>query len=228
MVELEAFSPKKKPGINFVAIAIDSWQLALQRLVLLIVILAALVVIFWLSTSSILAYKAKQKQELQAEVNQAVASLKATSEFERDYIVVSDKLSLYQEIDESEKIIDLFPRLSALVPGGVRLQDMSIGQQTVVITAVSDDLNTLTLFYNNLQMADGTLMADGQRFKLKDLTYRDVSKDTNGLSTGSDGFVMSFTFNYLIEAAPSPSPSSVMAPMSQSLSASNSSQLGDN
>lgn len=226
MVALEAFSPKKKPGINFVAIALDAWQVALQRLVVLVVILAALVVVFWLSTSSFLAYKSKQKQDLQTAVNQVVASLKATSEFERAYIVVSDKLSLYQEIDESEKMIDLFPRLSALVPDGVRLQDMSIGQQTVIITAVSDDLNTLTLFYNNLQMADGTLMADGQRFKLKDLTYRDVSKDTSGLSAGSAGFIMSFTFNYLIEAA------EPMAPETQSsnptLNASDSSLPGSN
>lgn len=200
MVELSSLGVKKSPQqVNFIVAAVDNLQQLLQRVFLVVVVLAALVVVFWLATGSYLAYRTSERDKLITQVNQVVASLEATRDFERRFIVTRDKLELYGEININEKMVDLFPRLSALVPYGVRLQSMSIAPQTVIITALSNDLNSLTLFYNNLQTADGSLLDDGQRFKLKDLTYRDVSKDSSNQIAASDGYVMSFTFNYLIE-----------------------------
>ena len=121
MVELSSLGVKKSPQqVNFIVAAVDNLQQLLQRVFLVVVVLAALVVVFWLVTGSYLAYRTSERDKLITQVNQVVASLEATRDFERRFIVTRDKLELYGEINTNEKMVDLFPRLSALVPYGVR------------------------------------------------------------------------------------------------------------
>ena len=103
-------------SVNFIVAAVDGLQQLLQRVFLVVVVLAALVVVFWLATGSYLAYRTSERDKLITQVNQVVASLEATRDFERRFIVTRDKLELYGEINTNEKMVDLFPRLSALVP----------------------------------------------------------------------------------------------------------------
>ena len=75
MVELSSLGVKKSPQqVNFIVAAVDNLQQLLQRVFLVVVVLAALVVVFWLVTGSYLAYRTSERDKLITQMNQMMTS----------------------------------------------------------------------------------------------------------------------------------------------------------
>jgi Tfp pilus assembly protein PilN len=186
-------------SVNFVAVKPDKVSTALKQSLVVGLGLTLLVVVFLLGSSGYLASAKQDLTEVNGQIDGVVRSLEATANFEQSFLLVQSKLDLYSTINQNEKMADLFPKITAIVPDGVRLQDMTIQPQSVNITCLTNDLTAMTQFYNNLQLANGTTFDDGQVLEMTDIDVRNVSNDTNQRIGEDLSYNLTVTFNYSIK-----------------------------
>jgi Tfp pilus assembly protein PilN len=186
-------------GVNFIAVKPDKVSSGLKTSLLVGLVLTALVVVFLLGSSAYLASVKQELVEVNSQIDSTVKNLQASAGVETEYLLVQSKLDLYSTINENEKMADLFPKITAIVPDGIRLQDMTIQPQKVTISCVAENLMAVTQFNNNLLQADGTTFDDGQVLTMTDISFPDVSNDTNRRAGDTLGYNITVTFNYSIK-----------------------------
>jgi hypothetical protein len=198
------FGGKNKQGeVNFIQPSSDLITNILRKLMLGGVVVVALVVVGLVGVSFYQASLDKKLSEVKAQMNVAAVSLKATSEFENEFLAVQDKLLVYSDINDDEKMMDLFPKLSALIPDDVRLQDLIIYPDSVELICVGNDVLSVARFKANLEIlgsGEGIEFEDGQRMILGNVEFKDVTKsDVKSESNAAAGFNQVVTFNYSIK-----------------------------
>jgi Tfp pilus assembly protein PilN len=193
----------KHGGVNFIQSGLDRTTDILRKLMVWGVVTVALVVVSLIGVSFYQASLDKELSGVKAQMNIAAASLKATSEFENEFLAVQDKLLVYSDINDDEKMMDLFPKLSALIPDDVRLQDLIIYPDSVELICIGNDVLSVARFKANLEIlgsGEGIEFEDGQRMILGNVEFKDVTKsDTKSESNAAAGFNQVVTFNYSIK-----------------------------
>jgi hypothetical protein len=198
------FGGKNKQGeVNFIQTGLDLTTGILRKLMLGGVVVVAIVVVGLIGVSFYQASLDKELSGVKAQMNAVAASLKATNEFENEFLAVQDKLLVYSDINDNEKMTDLFPKLSALIPDDVRLQDLIIYPDSVELICVGSDVLSVARFKANLEIlgsGEGIEFEDGQRMILGNVEFKDVTKsDAKSESNAGAGFNQVVTFNYSIK-----------------------------
>ncbi|MBQ6436033.1 hypothetical protein IJJ27_00525 [bacterium] len=186
-----------KGGLNFIAVKMDpvdkvisvtlAWGLGIAILLVLVIM-----------GMSVYKYSLQQKlNTLNAQIEQAAAELQEDEPFVNEFLAVQEKLDRYDRIDNNEKMVDLFPILSALVPETVQVKNLTIEPDRVEIVCFAVDQSAQALFASNLRLADGQEF-DGQKLKMENLTIQEVAKTTD-INYQIEGYGFSLSFNYSIE-----------------------------
>lgn len=178
-------------------------QTYLQQLLALISyygLFLSLFVFFLIISLSVYHFVLQQQLvALNKNINQATLELIEQSDLEKNFLLIQKKLSLYQDISQTEKMEDLFPKLSALIPEGVQVRNLTIGQDQVELVCFVTDQTALARFVNNLNLANNTTFSDGQKLTIANTTAREIAKSTDKTQANSDNsYDFSLSFNYTL------------------------------
>lgn len=165
------------------------------------IILTVLVVLAVILTSYYEYHWTKQLYDTNQAINAAAANISAQHDFEYQFLLTQQKLDLYNSLTENEQMDDLFPKLNALTPSGVRINDLTIEPDFVHLIGFAASQNALTQFANNLNATDHYRFDDEQMLTITNLTAQEISQEVDSL-TGVTGYKLALNFNYKIEPNP--------------------------
>lgn len=123
------------------------WALSVGRY---LVIFTELVVIISFATRFSLD---RQVTDLNEALNQKKLVTESYGELENSFRVIQTKLTDSKQIDQQINIADAFPKLTAIVPREVQLDELTLTTDTVFLSGTAPSQNTLNLFLNNLQVS---------------------------------------------------------------------------
>lgn len=145
----------------------------------------------------------KELMNLNQDINNRVVELNKQSDLQNNFLLMQKKLLLYQQLSQTEKMEDLFPKLSSLIPEGVQVRNLTIGPDQVELICFVTDQTALTRFVNNLNLANNTVFSDGQKLTISNTNAKEIAKSTDKTVTGSnDGnssYDFSLSFNYTLD-----------------------------
>ena len=193
-------SNKNKKGINFISPVFDRLSNVLQWSLTYGLALTGIIVLAIIGLSGYEYSLEKKLQGINTRISTAVAQLENTTEFENKFLATQEKLELYTDINANEKMADLFPKLSALIPEGVQLKDLIIQPDSVEIVSYAADQSAVAIFANNLKLVNNSSFEDGQKLTVGNPNVREIAKSA-GQVIGADvpGYTFALTFNYSIE-----------------------------
>lgn len=184
-------------NINLIAYQKNKLQQILAWVLTYGLIIAAVTTVAVIGLSTYKFSLQNQVTALNQDITEIAEEIRAKNEFENQFLLAQTKLNLYQEILQSEKIEDLFPKLSVLVPEGVQVRTLSIEPARVQITCYVTDQTALTRFVNNLNLASTTVFPDGQKLSITNTTANEIVKNSANTSSNG-GYDFSLSFNYAI------------------------------
>lgn len=123
------------------------WALSAGRY---IVMLTELVVVVSFASRF---YLDRQITDLNGAIFIAQSTVEAYGEFEQEFRDVQLRIDQYQQIEQTENLVDTFPALSAVIPDGVELRELVIYPDQVSLTGVVRSQRSLNLLINNLQLS---------------------------------------------------------------------------
>lgn len=123
------------------------WALSAGRY---IVMLTELVVVVSFASRF---YLDRQITDLNGAIFVAQSTVAAYSEFEQEFRDVQLRIDQYQQIEQTENLVDTFPALSAVIPDGVELSELAIYPDQVSLTGVARSQRSFNLLINNLQLS---------------------------------------------------------------------------
>lgn len=145
----------------------------------------------------------KELMNLNQDINNQVVELNKKTDLQSNFLLMQKKLLLYQQLSQTEKMEDLFPKLSSLIPEGVQVRNLTIGPDQVELICFVTDQTALTRFVNNLNLANNTVFSDGQKLTISNTNAKEIAKSTDKTATGSnDGnssYDFSLSFNYTLD-----------------------------
>lgn len=145
----------------------------------------------------------KELMNLNQDINNRVVELNKQSDLQNNFLLMQKKLSLYQQLSQTEKMEDLFPKLSSLIPEGVQVRNLTIGQDQVELICFVTDQTALTRFVNNLNLANNTVFSDGQKLTISNTNAKEIAKSTDktaaGGNNGDNSYDFSLSFNYTLD-----------------------------
>ena len=187
-----------KKGLNFIDNGLDKVDRFLHGAVAWGLGIAVFLVVVIVGTS-IYQYKLQQDLNvLNTKIEAAANDLRSQQEFENRFLTVQEKLDTYAQMSDSEKVIDLFPILSELVPPQVQVKDLILEPGRAEIVALAMDRSAFELFVSNLRLADGRTFNGNQRLSIIDPSFTDIAQTTNSELT-TEGYEASLSFSYRIE-----------------------------
>ncbi len=172
-------------------------QKILSRLVLYLLFAMALIALISLGLAIYKFYLDTKLQASTTQVNQEITAINSQQDFINQFLLVQEKLALYQEVTQEEKIEDLFPKLSVLVPPGLVVYEMNILQDQVTLNCVVADQSILVQFVNNLNLASNYDFGDNQTLTIANTTAQEIAKSDSS-SGGTDNYDFSLSFNYTL------------------------------
>ena len=196
-----------RQGSNFIAVQVDYIGKILHSGVFLLVVSCALLSLVIVG-GSIYEYNLQTKLDAYENNLSALANqLRGESEFENQFVTLQRKLQALSDIDQSERMADFFPFLSALLPNGVKISGIIITPESVVVETISNNNEYFADFVGNIRAADGYQFSDGSQLSIINLNFRNVMQDATRVRSGDAAaqyaYAASVSFNYKIEKSAS-------------------------
>lgn len=123
--------------------------------------------------------------------------------FANKFIATQQKLARYEQLLDDEKMVDLFGILSAIVPEGVRISNLSIQPHFVEVTFfVSQGKNNDNLpirqFAANLREVNNATFQDGKKLRIDETDISAITMAADQAGSSGNGYEMAVSFNYSI------------------------------
>lgn len=123
------------------------WALSVGRY---IVIFTELVVIMSFATRFSLD---RQVTDLNDSINQKQIIIESFGDFEAEIREIQRKIDQYQQIEQTDNIADVFPKLTAVTPLDVTLDTLELTSTELTMTGQTLSNNSLNLLINNLELS---------------------------------------------------------------------------
>ena len=170
------------------------WALSVGRY---IVIFTELVVIISFVTRFTLD---RQVTDLNASIEQKKNVILSYGNLEDEFRTAQEKIENYGQVEQQTNIVEIFPSLASIIPQDVRLDELIIDQDRVVVGGVALSQNSLNTLINNIQISPDyfnvivdRIESEGEKspgfaFSLRASTKEEpkVKKSTTKTSTTSD------------------------------------------
>ena len=150
------------------------WALSVGRY---IVIFTELVVIISFATRFSLD---RQNTDLNNSIHQKEAIISSYGDLEQKVRTAQQKIEQYQQIEQQTNLSDVFPRLSAITPRDVRLDQLIIKPTNVSLEGTTLSQASLNLLISNLQLTK---------------EFLNVSVDRIEANTNDSGFLFRIQFD---------------------------------
>ena len=125
------------------------------------------------------------------EVSAAAETVNSYAALEKELAAVMSKYKVITDAEERNQITLLLPKLSTVVPNGVRVNDMSVTQDKLSFVGHAVSRDALTALSNNVKLIANELFADGQKVEFSGENFSSI------VSVGNE-FEFSFSANYKI------------------------------
>ncbi len=123
------------------------WALSVGRY---IVIFTELIVIISFVTRFSLD---RQVTDLNESIYQKQTVINSYGDLEENVKEVQQKIEQYKQISQQTNIAEVFPKLSAITPTSIRLDELTIKTDTVSLAGTAYSNESLSLLINNLQLS---------------------------------------------------------------------------
>jgi len=123
------------------------WSLSVGRY---IVMFTELVVVLSFVTRF---YLDRQVTDLNQSLQQKQAVVESYGELEEQFREVQTKIADYQQVEQQENIVEVFPSLSQVIPNGIELNELVIYPDRVSLSGIVLSQQSLNLLINNLQLS---------------------------------------------------------------------------
>ena len=134
----------------------------------------------------------RQVVALDKQIAQRLEKINSYAQFEKNFLVVQDKLIQYQDTLNQERMNDLLPKLTTVTPPGVTMKEMTITTTLVTIGGTAITQNDLANFIQNIMLIEKETFDDGQRVEFVNLSINQI----NRLSGNQLGFEFNIQFDY--------------------------------
>lgn len=98
-------------------------------------------------------YLDRQVTDLNGALFRKQSVIESYGSFEEEFRGVQKKIEQYQQIEQTENIVDVFPALAQVIPDGVQLTELAIYPDKVALTGSVLSQRSLNLLINNLQLS---------------------------------------------------------------------------
>lgn len=137
----------KDPFFDSVVGRILRWALSVGRY---LVVFTELVVIVSFATRFNLD---RQRTDLNEALNQKQMIIKSYGDLESKFRVLQTKISDFDQVDQEGNLVDVFPKLAAVMPSDIRLTELTVTPETVSLAGSALSQRSLNVFLNNLQVS---------------------------------------------------------------------------
>lgn len=98
-------------------------------------------------------YLDRQVTDLNKSIFQKQNVISSYGKFEQQLRDVQEQVNQYQEVEQKENIVDIFPALSEVIPSGVQLEELVIYPDKVTLSGKVLSQKSLNILINNLQIS---------------------------------------------------------------------------
>jgi len=123
------------------------WALSIGRY---IVIFTELIVILSFVTRFSLD---RRVTDLNDALFQKQTLIESYGDLEANVRQTQDKIDQYQQIEQQSNIAEVFPKLSAITPRDVTLDELVVKSDSVTLSGLTQSQNSLSLLINNIQLS---------------------------------------------------------------------------
>jgi len=206
---------RKKRGINFITVKTDYTSAVLSNTInygLLATFILMLV------TWGLLGYEyylrgelntwSRKVDEVGAQVQEdmdrsveEVAEGEVPMRFETKFLATKQKLKTYGELLDDEKMVDMFGLLSAIVPDGVRISNLSIQPHFIAVTLFISQGREQTdmplkQFAANLREVNNATFQDGKKLHIDETDISKITMAADSAGSSGMGYEMAVSFSY--------------------------------
>jgi hypothetical protein len=123
------------------------WALSVGRY---IVIFTELIVIFSFGTRFSLD---RRVTDLNDSINQKQSIIQSYGELEDQVRLAQFKIEQYQQVEQQSNLAELFPVLSEITPRDIRLEELVIKSNGVILEGTTLSQNSFNILINNMQLS---------------------------------------------------------------------------
>ncbi len=91
--------------------------------------------------------------DLNNKIHQKSALIQSQRQFESTFRLAQAKIKNYQQIEQQDNLVDIFPTLQSVVPSDFYMNRLTIGQQDLSVEGVALSNRALNYFISNLQLS---------------------------------------------------------------------------
>lgn len=171
----------RDPFFDSVVGRVLRWALSVGRY---LVVFTELVVIVSFATRFTLD---RQRTDLNEALNQKQMIIKSYGDLETNFRVIQTKIADFEQVEQQGNIVDIFPKLAAVMPGDIRLTELTISPESVLLNGSALSQRSLNTFLNNLQVSKmffnitvDKIASQGDRNPGFEFTVRANTKETTG------------------------------------------------
>lgn len=124
-----------------------NWALHVGRY---IVIFTELVVILSFASRFTLD---RRVTDLNESIHQKRIIAESYGPLENNFRLAQEKIKSYEQIEQTNNLVEVFPKLQRVVPKNIQLVDLLVEPNGISLEAVAASNNALNLFINNLQLS---------------------------------------------------------------------------
>lgn len=186
----------RDPFFDSVVGRVLRWALSVGRY---LVVFTELVVIVSFATRFTLD---RQRTDLNESLNQKQMIIKSYGDLENKFRTIQTKIGDFEQVEQQGNIVDVFPKLAAVMPSDIRLTELTISNDQVLLSGSALSQRSLNTFLNNLQVSKtffgitvDKIESQGERSTGFEFTLRANTKENAGANVQ--------------KAAPAPKPAAV-------------------
>ncbi len=98
-------------------------------------------------------YLDRKLASINKSINQKAAVIESHQELENNFRLVQAKINNYQQIEQQDNLVRIFPPLQQVVPRNVVLQSLRINQSEISAESIALSNDALNYFISNLQLS---------------------------------------------------------------------------
>jgi len=137
----------KDPFFATIPGRILKWALSAGRY---IVIFTELVVIISFATRFTLD---RQVTDLNQSISNKAAIISSYGQLENNFRIAQNKISSYEQLKQSNTIVETFADIKEIIPEGILLDDLVISNDTIIASGTTLSQTAFNLLINNLQIS---------------------------------------------------------------------------
>jgi len=110
----------------------------------------------------------RQVTDLNDKINQKKNIVESYGDLESNYRILQKKIEDYKQVEQQTNIAEIFPKLSAITPNEIRLEELRVKQDSVSLGGLALSQNALNILITNMQLSSDFLNVKVDKIESQD------------------------------------------------------------